>query len=158
MNKTPNYQLNQWAKSDRVLMDDFNADNLKIDSALNALAATVSGHTATLGQKGNCKIAYSNYTGTGSFGAASPRTLTLPFTPLLVIIQNEAGAMGDSQDSDYFDYRQMILVRPVKQYRMTFGRSIVYVSWSGNSVSWYGDSDTAQMNATGRLYHYVAIG
>jgi len=28
MTKTTNYQLNQWAKSDRVMMDDFNADNI----------------------------------------------------------------------------------------------------------------------------------
>ncbi len=42
MTKTTNYQLNQWAKSDRIMMDDFNADNQKIDAALkaNADAAT----------------------------------------------------------------------------------------------------------------------
>ena len=34
MTKTTNYQLNQWEKSDRILMDDFNADNEKIDAAL----------------------------------------------------------------------------------------------------------------------------
>ena len=34
MNHTENYQLNQWAKSDRVLMEDFNSDNRKIDAAL----------------------------------------------------------------------------------------------------------------------------
>jgi len=33
-NHTTNYQLNQWAKPDRVMMDDFNADNAKIDEAL----------------------------------------------------------------------------------------------------------------------------
>ena len=38
MTKTTNYQLNQWAKSDRVMMDDFNADNAKIDAALKAAA------------------------------------------------------------------------------------------------------------------------
>ena len=31
--KTANYQLNQWVKSDRILMEEFNADNLKIDDA-----------------------------------------------------------------------------------------------------------------------------
>ena len=36
MTKTTNYQLNQWAKSDRILMEDFNADNEKIDAALKA--------------------------------------------------------------------------------------------------------------------------
>ena len=35
LNYTENYQLNQWAKSDRVLMEDFNSDNAKIDAALN---------------------------------------------------------------------------------------------------------------------------
>ena len=34
MTKTEHYQLNQWAKSDRVLMEDFNRDNAKIDAAL----------------------------------------------------------------------------------------------------------------------------
>ena len=34
MTKTTNYQLNQWAKSDRIMMDDFNADNEKIEAAL----------------------------------------------------------------------------------------------------------------------------
>lgn len=33
-NKTTNYQLNQWEKTDRILMDDFNADNAKIDAAM----------------------------------------------------------------------------------------------------------------------------
>lgn len=37
MNKTPNYQLNQWDKSDRIQMEDFNADNAKIEAALQQL-------------------------------------------------------------------------------------------------------------------------
>jgi regulator of protease activity HflC (stomatin/prohibitin superfamily) len=41
MTKTTNYQLNQWAKSDRVMMDDFNADNAKIDAALKANADAI---------------------------------------------------------------------------------------------------------------------
>ena len=40
MNKTPNYQLNQWDKNDRIQMEDFNADNTKLDSALKALSET----------------------------------------------------------------------------------------------------------------------
>lgn len=39
MNKTPNYQLNQWDKSDRIRMEDFNADNAKIEAALAQEAA-----------------------------------------------------------------------------------------------------------------------
>ena len=33
-NHTTNYQLNQWEKTDRIMMDDFNSDNEKIDTAL----------------------------------------------------------------------------------------------------------------------------
>ena len=46
MTKTTNYQLNQWAKSDRVMMDDFNADNAKIDAALKANADAIAAETA----------------------------------------------------------------------------------------------------------------
>ena len=38
--KTANYQLNQWVKSDRILMEEFNADNLKIDDAIAAVIPT----------------------------------------------------------------------------------------------------------------------
>jgi hypothetical protein len=34
LKKTQNYQLNQWDASDRILREDFNADNAKIDAAL----------------------------------------------------------------------------------------------------------------------------
>ena len=37
MNYTQNYQLNQWEASDRVLREDFNRDNRKIDAALTAV-------------------------------------------------------------------------------------------------------------------------
>ena len=37
MNYTQNYQLNQWEASDRVLREDFNSDNRKIDAALAAV-------------------------------------------------------------------------------------------------------------------------
>ena len=46
MTKTTNYQLNQWAKSDRVMMDDFNADNATLDAALKANADTIAAETA----------------------------------------------------------------------------------------------------------------
>ena len=40
-NKTENYGLNQWVKSDPVLMDDMNADNKKIDAAMKGLAEEI---------------------------------------------------------------------------------------------------------------------
>ena len=37
MTKTEHYQLNQWEPTDRVLREDFNADNRKIEAALAAV-------------------------------------------------------------------------------------------------------------------------
>ena len=80
-NHTPNYALNQWERDDRVLMEDFNADNAKIDAALGAkaeaatvtaLSKTVSAHSTALGKKGNCRIWTTSYIGDGT----TSRTLT----------------------------------------------------------------------------------
>ena len=55
MTKTTNYQLNQWAKSDRLMMDDFNADNAKIDAALGALQIVTGTYTGS-GNDANCRV------------------------------------------------------------------------------------------------------
>ena len=39
MKQTSNYQLNQWDPEDRILREDFNADNSKIDAALAEVKA-----------------------------------------------------------------------------------------------------------------------
>ena len=41
-NQTSNYGLNQWEATDQVLRTDFNADNLKVDTALKSQATTIS--------------------------------------------------------------------------------------------------------------------
>ena len=38
MQHTQNYQLSRWEKDDRIMMEDFNADNAKLDAALAAKA------------------------------------------------------------------------------------------------------------------------
>ena len=49
MNKTANFQLTQWEKTDRIMMEDFNRDNAAIDAALksNADAITARGRRRT---------------------------------------------------------------------------------------------------------------
>ena len=38
MNQTANFGLNQWVAEDRIMMQDFNSDNAKLDAALKAIA------------------------------------------------------------------------------------------------------------------------
>ena len=81
MKHTKNYQLNQWAKSDRVLMDDFNSDNQKIDAAL--------------GEK--CGIVFGSYPGND----AASRKIDLGFTPVVVLVY---GAQTGLQNDGSYQY------------------------------------------------------
>lgn len=56
-NHTKNYSLCQWEKTDKVLMEDFNADNARIDVALNNLDESLSALSVSLDTKlGRSKI------------------------------------------------------------------------------------------------------
>ena len=75
-NQTPNYALSQWERDDRILMDDFNADNAKIDAVLGAHAGTLTAHTEALTKLGNCRIEVFDYVGTGTSGKTTPLSST----------------------------------------------------------------------------------
>ena len=76
MTKTTNYQLNQWEKSDRIMMEDFNADNQKIDAALAA----------------KCEAVCGTYTGDG----AAERIIHLGFQPKAVLVMKSGIDLGSS--------------------------------------------------------------
>ena len=146
MTKTTNYQLNQWAKSDRVMMDDFNADNLKVDSALAALGEAIAAAP---------KIAVGSYTGSGSCGASSPRTLTFAFQPKLVIVVENSW--------DYLKAGTALISGQSLSAGIGGGTNSgaclgLTVSWSGNSVTWYGPSAEKQLDIENCEYFYCAVG
>ena len=146
MTKTTNYQLNPWAKSDRVMMDDFNADNLKVDSALAALGEAIAAAP---------KIAVGSYTGSGSCGASSPRTLTFAFQPKLVIVVENSW--------DYLKAGTALISGQSLSAGIGGGTNSgaclsLTVSWSGNSVTWYGPSAEKQLDIENCEYFYCAVG
>ena len=86
-NHTPNYQLSQWERTDRVLMEDFNADNAKIDAALGAHGlelAKLSPLLALAAKHGNCQIETSTYIGGGL--ETEGKTITFKKKPQFFII------------------------------------------------------------------------
>ena len=146
MTKTTNYQLSQWAKSDRLMMDDFNADNLKVDSALAALGDAIAAAP---------KIAVGSYTGSGSCGASSPRTLTFAFQPKLVIVVENSW--------DYLKAGTALISGQSLSAGIGGGTNSgaclsLTVSWSGNSVTWYGPSAEKQLDIENCEYFYCAVG
>lgn len=68
MNQTTNFGLNQWSSTDRIQMEDFNADNAKIDAALAGLSGD--------------RIYIGSYVGDGT----DSRVIQLPFAPQLAIV------------------------------------------------------------------------
>ena len=160
--KTEHYELNQWLPTDQVLRTDFNADNAKIDAALNTLAGqvaekadavgldtlsgTVAGHTAQLAQKGNCQIWTTTYQGNGQYGSSGRNSVTFPTRPLFAIVYNSDG-----------------ILLPIPAYTgqtRTFpSETLIYLSWSGTTVSWYSTDNSAsyQLNAVGSTYFVIAF-
>ena len=97
MNQTTNYQLSQWESTDRILMEDFNSDNAKLDGLL----AELEDRTATLESAaqgfGNCQLYFQTYTGNG----ATSRTFTFPKQPKLVMLRTSGymtvASAGDTE-------------------------------------------------------------
>ena len=143
MEHTENYQLSQWAKQDRIMMEDFNADNQKIDAALKDHAAALT----RLPFCGNCQIYAATYVGTGKFGKDYPSTMTLPRKPVWITILNNTGRVQVNILPEDVDYG----------YSSATSNHKVSVKWSGNTLSWYGSSASVQMNLLDASYHIIAF-
>ena len=146
MTKTTNYQLNQWAEEDAVRRTDFNADNAKIDAALAALGVAIAAVP---------KVAVGSYMGSGLCGTDSPRTLTFAFPPkLVIIVENSWGSLKAGT---------VLISGQTLSAGIGGGTSSgaclsLTVSWSGNSVTWYGPSAEKQLDMEDLEYFYCAIG
>ena len=153
MTKTTNYQLNQWEKTDRVMMDDFNADNTKIDTALKANADTAAAASAAVARCGNGQIVYGTYTGSGTYGSANPVTLNFDHKPIFALVQDNAY----SNDDNDHKLRMMrgITGAVIMDGNYTWKNT---VSWGDTWVRWYSPhgADT-QFNTSGSEYHYMAL-
>ena len=144
MTKTTNYQLNQWAKSDRVMMDDFNADNAKIDAALKANADAIAETAAACG---NCRIVYGSYVGNGQYGSSNPKTLTFDGTPLFVALSGRY---------HFFAVKGCSFVQTLSS--PSLADLSLPLTWDDRSVSWYSTENAdKQQNLSGTDYFYIAL-
>ena len=145
LNQTANYGLSQWEATDRILMENFNSDNSKIDAALAGLDTRAAALEAAAGGFGNCQIYFDTYTGTGS-GAT---VLTFPKAPKLVFITNAE------------DVISVTLVQgsnTATSYSGSYSKTL-NVTWNDNSVSLVEPDNylAYQCNASGRTYLLVAL-
>jgi len=131
-NQTEHIGLNQWELTDDVRMEDFNADNAKIDAALAGAPHVAVGH----------------YAGDGTFGKESPTVLTVDFPAKFVMIWAD-------------DIGNLLVATRGGIGKMFVGNSssIVTTAWEGNSLYITHTTNVqAQMNQSGTDYYYFAIG
>jgi len=152
MNQTEQFQLNQWEKNDRIMMEDFNADNAKTEQVLADHSATLAEHAAALAACGNCRIVYGSYAGNGKYGSDNQNSLSFDLPPIFVMVI-----------PDYYvnntDAVRLNLLKNVP-YSIGCPENSGYlntVSWSGNRVQWYGASSHGQFNSTSYTYYYFAL-
>ena len=158
MNYTTNYHLPQWVKSDRIMMDDFNAAMSDIDAGLTTAVGTADDartdaaqakQTATAAQqsvKTWKNYAVGSYTGSGQ---GAERTINVGFRPSFLIV---AGMRGESVTSGYTSSYDRYFV-------MTGGNTAtecIQLTANGFKMpaqrNYYPD-----LNDQGRTYNYIAF-
>ena len=160
MEKTTNYQLPKWEKSDFIKMDDFNEAFGKLDAALKANAdaaatkaeaETVTAIAQTIANGKLCRIKYGSYTGNGKNGSANPTAVNCDFYPVLF-------GIWDGGNSIQF------VMRGNNSLYNSIGQSST-LSWKDNGLNWYCDRaeygyqpSNIQYNAANSKYYYIVFG
>lgn len=164
MEKTEHLELNKWAQTDRILMDDFNSDNDKLDAALGDLMGTVETHTATLAQHaallpklGNCQIYTTSYVGTGNGDPGLILTFSYPVL-FLAIMPDASVPTQDISSASYSGY----YVRGGRFHIYGYDRSYlnnVELTNSGKTFRMFSSNYSGAdiMNYADRTYHVVAL-
>ena len=159
--QTPNYRLSRWEGTDRVLVEEFNDNWDKIDTAIKgnagAIAAEVSAREsgdstlqttlqAALAKCGNCQIFVGTFTGDG----AAARTLTFSGKPLYLLVTTVEGHRKNRSLS-------MIRGTTTTYADVTDTNSVTGVSWTETSVTFETPNTAYGVNATQTKYLYMAL-
>jgi len=97
MKYTKNYHLPQWAESDRIMMDDFNAAMENIEGGLSTAQAAAN---SAAEEAANLPYAAGTYTGDGKTMAQGGQFIELGFRPRFIIISR--GWWSTSYSGDCF--------------------------------------------------------
>ena len=139
MEQTNHVQLNLWAGEDRILREDFNADNVKTEAALAEVAEVQRTMEAVLNAGNLCKFHTMTYEGTDPGVPRNPLSLIFPKKPLVILIADLTGG-GSS-----------IFVRGDS------GSSGASQTWDGNTFTYSCSFSNNQMTENGHTYQVIAL-
>ena len=161
-NYTEHYDLCQWEATDQVQRTDFNADNAKIDAALDALAGQVAEKAdgddlAALSETvaevsagmGNCDMELLTYTGGGG---GSPKMITFSQVPDMYLVAGDlAFIMGQGGKAT------AILTCKDATYSESFVNE-VDVTWNGATLTLRNGVDARyQMSSKNKPYWVLGL-
>ena len=164
-NYTEHYDLCQWEATDQVQRTDFNADNAKVDAALDALAGQVAEKAdgddlAALSETvaevsagmGNCDMELLTYTGTRAMGQSSPTRITFSVLPdAFLVVGDLAILLGRG------GVKEAILACKDVTYSESFVSSSS-LTWTGTQMSLYNSVDARyQMNSENKVYWVLGL-
>ena len=148
MQQTSKYQFNLIEGTDDFSPTPLNDNMERVEEQFEAVEEEFSEVMASLGSGGStARIAYGSYTGTGTYGAGNPNTLTFDFRPMLIILC----------DPQYSRNSTVVCMRG--RTDQPGPADPIVISWGNTSVSWYNNSSAEdQGNSNGITYPYVVIG
>ena len=161
-NYTEHYELCQWEATDQVQRTDFNADNAKVDAALDALAGLVAEKAdgddlAALSETvaevsagmGNCDMELLTYTGGGG---GSPKMITFSQVPDMYLVAGDlAFIMGQGGKAT------AILTCKDATYSESFVNE-VDVTWNGATLTLSNGVDARyQMSSKNKPYWVLGL-
>lgn len=159
--QTPNYRLSRWEGTDRILVEEFNDNWDKIDTAIKgnagAIAAEVSAREsgdstlrttlqAALAKCGNCQIFVGAFTGDG----AAARTLTFSGKLLYLLVTTAEGHRKNRSLS-------MIRGTTTTYADVSDYNSVTAVSWTDTSVTFETPNPAYGVNIDQTAYVYMAL-
>ena len=142
LRQTANYQLSQWDAEDRILREDFNRDNEKLDAAVAAA------------QAGAVRFLTGSYTGDGSTAA---REFHLGARPKFLLL------CRDSNNDGISFYQSLFAAQDFQYTFMDGGQSYSSVLWTviftdtGFTLQSGETNAEKGFNRSGKSYRYLAL-
>lgn len=120
------------------------------DDALATIKTLIDAERAHADTK--AQIAVGKYTGTGKFGSSNKNTLAFDFAPKVVIIVKQ----GAEPNSTVVFIQGATGAMPSKS--SAGDSSVCWLTWSGNSVTWYATAGAEAQFNDSIVHNYVVIG
>lgn len=94
------------------------------------------------------------YTGTGTYGASHPTSITFPFEPIILFMPVDA-----LNNVPSISFPTTVLTESYKQFSPPLQNAInIKISSDKKTISFHSDNAGSQLNASGYIYYFAAIG